>query len=406
MTEPVQWIVNCRLASCTRDWKGGTRDCHIAIRGETIADVVDGNASPKGPVLLDAEHRLVTPGLIDCHTHLIFGGDRASEFRRRLEGESYEAIARSGGGIHSTVAATRAASFEDLLAGSQARLANWRKSGFTTVEIKSGYGLDRDSELKMLQVATALRTTDLSVERTLLAAHTLPKNWAGDADDYIDWIVHELMPEIRDKRLAEAVDVFCESIAFSARQSERLLQAALQAGFKIKIHAEQLSNQGGAAMAARLGAISADHLEHLTESDAAILAKHGTVATLLPAAFYSLRETKCPPIQALRTLGVPIALGSDANPGSAPVQQPLLVLNMACTLWRLTPAEALLGMTRHGALALGLTDRGEVRPGLRADLAIWDLDKPESLSYWIGAMPACTRIVGGVRVASNGDATP
>ncbi|QOR38743.1 imidazolonepropionase [Billgrantia diversa] len=327
---------------------------------------------------------VMTPGLVDCHTHLVYGGNRAEEFEKRLEGVSYEEIARQGGGILSTVNATRAASESELFELARPRLEALIREGITTVEIKSGYGLTVDDELKMLRVARRLgEALPVRVVTTLLGAHALPPEYAGDSDGYIDLVCREMIPTAAEQGLADAVDVFCEKIAFSVAQCERVFEAAEAHGLPIKAHAEQLSNLGGSAMAARHGALSADHIEYLDEAGVAALRKAGSTAVLLPGAFHTLRETQRPPIAALREAGVPMALATDANPGSSPLFMPTLMLNFACTLFRLTPQEALVGMTAHGARALGLHDRslGRIVEGAPADLCLWDVDTPAELAY-------------------------
>ncbi|UYG05766.1 imidazolonepropionase [Halomonas sp. LR3S48] len=327
---------------------------------------------------------VMTPGLIDCHTHLVFGGSRAGEFEKRLEGVSYEEIARQGGGILSTVHATRGASEEELFRLAQPRLEALLHDGVTTVEIKSGYGLTVDDEFKMLRVARRLgEALPVRVVTTLLGAHALPPEYQGDSDGYIDLVCREMIPAAAEQRLADAVDVFCEKIAFSVAQCERVFEAAEAHGLPIKAHAEQLSNLGGSAMAARHGALSADHIEYLDEAGVAALREAGSTAVLLPGAFHTLRETQRPPIVALREAGVPMAVATDANPGSSPLFMPTLMLNLACTLFRLTPREALAGMTAHGARALGLHDRslGRIVEGAPADLCLWDVESPAELAY-------------------------
>jgi imidazolonepropionase len=337
-----------------------------------------------------AEHDVrgawITPGLIDCHTHLVYAGNRAHEFELRLKGASYEDIARAGGGILSTVKATRAASENGLLSLSQKRLEQWRAEGATVIEIKSGYGLDRDTELKMLRVAR--RLSGLSVKTTFLGAHALPEEYKGRADAYIDFVCEEVLPDAREQGLVDAVDAFCERIAFSPEQTKRVFEKAGQLGLPVKLHADQLSDLGGAALAAEHRALSADHIEFSNEDGIRAMKAAGTVAVLLPGAFYFLREKRLPPIDALRRHGVPIALATDHNPGSSPLSSPLLVLNLACTLFCLTPEEALAGMTRNAARALGLqASHGTLEPGKQADLAFWEIGSPAELAYAIGANP-------------------
>jgi imidazolonepropionase len=340
----------------------------------------------------DAQGALVTPGLIDCHTHLVYGGDRAMEFELRLNGASYEEIARRGGGIASTVQATRQASREELMRQSGARLRSLRSEGVTTLEIKSGYGLALEHERKALEVARTLgHGNRVDVRTTFLGAHALPPEFAGAPDAYITEVLR-MLPQLHAQGLVDAVDAFCERIAFSPAQVERLFEAARQLGLPVKLHAEQLSDSAGAQLAARFGALSCDHLEWLSEEGAAAMAAAGSVAVLLPGAFYFLRETKLPPVDVLRRHRVPIAVSTDCNPGTSPCTSLLLMLNMACTLFRLTPQEALAGVTRHAASALGLHDRGVLAPGKRADFVLWDVQRPAQLSYALGANP-CLRIV-------------
>jgi imidazolonepropionase len=345
-------------------------------------------------VVLDGKGRWVTPGFIDCHTHLVYAGNRAGEFEQRLAGATYEEIARAGGGIVSTVRATRAASPAELARQSGPRLSRLLAEGVTTVEIKSGYGLDLDNELKLLRVARSLGAThEVDVRTTLLAAHALPPEFRGRADEYVALVCDEIIPAAAREGLADAVDAYCERIAFSAAQVRRVFEAAQRSGLPVKLHADQLSDAGGAALAAQSHALSADHLEHASAEGIAAMARAGTVAVLLPGAYYFLREREPPPIAALRAAGVPIALASDCNPGTSPVTSLLLMLNMACTLFGLTPEETLAGVTRNAAQALGSSDRGCLEPGARADLALWDVDHPRELAYAVGANP----LVGLVR---------
>lgn len=370
----------------------------MVVDGERIAWI--GAQSDLPPELRpDAEHdlggALVTPGLVDCHTHLVYGGQRAREFELRLEGASYEQIARAGGGIRSTVAATRAASDDALWASAAQRARTLMAEGVTTLEVKSGYGLTLDDEARCLRVARRLgRELPLSVRTTCLAAHAVPPEFEGRADDYID-AVCQWLPTLHAQSLVDAVDVFCDNIGFTPAQTERVFKAAQALGLPVKLHAEQLSDQAGAALAARFDALSCDHLEWLSDDGVRAMAAAGTVAVLLPGAFYFLRETKLPPITALRAAGVPIAIASDHNPGSSPSLSMLLMLNMACTLFRLTPEEALRGATVNGARALGLTDRGTLARGQRADFAVWALDQASELAYWFGVRPTPRVIVAG-----------
>ncbi|MGC1504717.1 MAG: imidazolonepropionase [Sulfitobacter sp.] len=338
--------------------------------------------------------RLVTPSLIDCHTHIVHGGNRAQEFEMRLEGASYEEVARAGGGIVSTVRATRGSSETELLAAALRRADALIAEGVTTVEIKSGYGLDQDTELKMLRVARAVgQARPIHVVTSFLGAHAVPAGMT--ADSYIDDICIPTLYAAHGDGLVDAVDGFCEGIAFDPPQIRRVFAVAKELGLPLKLHAEQLSHIGGTALAAEFGAQSADHVEYATEADAAALAKSGTVAVILPGAFYAIREEQAPPIDAFRKNGVPLAVATDWNPGSSPLGSLLLAMNMACTLFRLTPAEALAGTTRNAARALGLTDRGVIAAGMRADLAIWDVHSAAELSYGIGINPLHKRIFGG-----------
>jgi imidazolonepropionase len=340
----------------------------------------------------------VTPGLIDCHTHLVFGGDRSAEFERRLNGASYEEIAQAGGGILSTVIATRLASREQLIAQARPRLQALMAGGVTTVEIKSGYGLDVPSEIKMLEAARALGESEsVRVVPTLLALHALPPEHKHSRGDYVRMVVDEMIPAVAEAGLAQAVDAFCEGIGFSPDEVRALFEAADAHGLRVKLHAEQLSNLDGAALAAEFGALSADHLEHADEAGVAAMAQAGMVAVLLPGAFYALRETRKPPVALLRKHRVPMAVATDLNPGTSPVLSPTLMLSMACTLFGLTPEEALAGMTAHAAKALGLeAETGTVTTGKAADLCIWRVSRPAELCYWVGHRGPERRIVAGV----------
>ncbi|TDW63159.1 imidazolonepropionase [Novosphingobium sp. PhB55] len=347
--------------------------------------------------VIDCEGRWISPGLIDCHTHLIFGGDRSREFELRLEGASYEEIARAGGGIVSTMKATRAAGEDELVAAALPRLDALLAEGVTTLEVKSGYGLDLASELKMLRAARRLgEVRPVRIVTSFLGAHALPPEFAGDADAYIDHLCTVMLPAAAQAGLADAVDAFCEGIGFSPDQTERLFRAATALGLPVKLHAEQLSNLHGAALAARHGALSADHLEHLDEAGIAAMAVSGTVATLLPGAYYFCRETVLPPIEALRLARVPIALATDCNPGTSPLTSLLLTMNMGATLFRLTVPECLAGVTRNAAQALGLSHRlGTLEQGKACDLAIWDIEGPADLVYRMGFNPLHARIWSG-----------
>jgi imidazolonepropionase len=389
-------------------WRGARlatlADAHgwgLVERGALVVDgtsIVWAGAESALPTTLaidadvDLHGALVTPGLVDCHTHLVYGGQRANEFEQRLAGATYEEIARSGGGIRSTVAATRAASDEVLFASARERALALMAEGVTTLEIKSGYGLSEQHEARCLRVARRLgRELPLDVRTTCLSAHALPPEYAGRADDYIDAVCGWL-PALHAAGLVDAVDAFCDRIAFSVAQTRRVFAAARALGLPVKLHAEQLSDTGGAALAAEFGALSCEHLEHLSVAGAQAMALAGSVAVLLPGAFYFLRETTVPPVAALRTAGVPIAIATDHNPGSSPTLSPLLMLSMACTLFRLTPEEALRGMTVNAARALGLGDRGALAAGTRADFAVWDAGHPNELAYWFGRNP-CRRVV-------------
>ncbi|HYQ99243.1 MAG TPA: imidazolonepropionase [Casimicrobiaceae bacterium] len=390
-------VANAQLATMTgAEPYGSIRDGALAIAGERIAWVGaarDLPASARGATTLDAGGRWVTPGLVDCHTHLVYAGNRAHEFERRLEGATYADIARAGGGIAATVRATRAASTQALVAQSRPRLAALAAEGVTTVEIKSGYGLDTVTERRMLEAARIVAAdVGVDVRTTLLAAHALPPEFASRRDDYVDLVCRETIPAVAGAGLADAVDAFCETIGFTPEETRRVFAAAREHGLPVKLHADQLADSGGAALAAEFGALSADHLEYASEDGVAALARAGTVAVLLPGAFYALREARPPPVAALRAHGVPMAIATDCNPGTSPVTSLVLMLNFACILFRLTPAEALAGATKHAARALGLVDRGTLAPGQRADLALWNVAEPAELAYAIGGNP-CAGVV-------------
>lgn len=366
----------------------------IGIENGRIAWVGEAPADWNADLSRDFEGRLVTPALIDCHTHLVYGGNRAGEFRQRLHGATYEDIARAGGGIVSSVRATRAASEDELVAAALPRLDALLAEGVSTVEIKSGYGLDIASEIRMLSAARRLgKARPVRILTSWLAAHAVPPEYKGRPDAYIDEVAIPGLAQAHALGLVDAVDAFCETIAFDRAQVARVFAKAGELGLPIKLHAEQLSNQGGARLAAGLRALSVDHLEHLPAADCAALAEAGTVAVLLPGAYYTLRETQLPPVAALRDAGVPIAIATDSNPGTSPLTSLLLAMNMACTLFRLTPEEALAGVTLNASRALGLADElGSIAPGKRAELAIWNVVEPAELAYRVGFNPLHIRI--------------
>jgi imidazolonepropionase len=380
---------------------GVIRDGAVAMRDGMIAWVGSTRDVPRDVTTRETrscEGRWLTPGLVDCHTHLVYAGNRAGEFERRLQGATYADIAREGGGINATVRATREATAAELAAQSRPRLAALAAEGVTTVEIKSGYGLDTATELKQLAVARALgEQVDVEVRTTLLAAHALPPEFAGRADDFIDYACRDMIPAVARSRAADAVDAYCETIGFTPAQTQRIFAAAAIHRLPVKLHADQLSDTGGAALAAAAGALSADHLEYTSAAGVAAMARGGTVAVLLPGAFYALRETQLPPIAELRAQRVPMAVSTDCNPGTSPATSLLLMLNMACTLFRLTPEEALAGATVHAARALGLHDRGTISEGLRADIAMWDLAEPAELAYRIGTR-GCAGVIRAGRI--------
>lgn len=391
---------------------GAIRDAALGVKDGRVAWIgprADLPGPPEGMArkVCDFPGQWITPGLIDCHTHLVHGGDRAREFEMRLEGASYEEIARAGGGIVSTVKATRAADEATLLDSAAKRLAALTREGITAIEIKSGYGLDLETELKQLRVARRLgEQAGVTVRTTFLGAHALPAEFEGRADDYIDFVCAESLPAAAEAGLADAVDAFCESIAFSPAQTERVFRRAAELDLPVKLHADQLSDLDGAALAARHGALSADHLEYTGEAGVKAMAAAGTVAVLLPGAFYTLREVQLPPIDLFRRHGVPIAIATDSNPGSSPATSILLMLNMACTLFRMTPEEALAGVTRNAARALGMqATNGVLARGKAADFCIWNIAEPAELAYRIGFNPLDRRVrAGDEDLAANSEA--
>ena len=393
-------LTNAQLATMTGPHPYGLQsDGSVVIVDETIVWAGLTSDLPQkhdGHNAIDLGGALVTPGLIDCHTHLVHGGNRAREFEMRLEGASYEELARAGGGIVSTVKATRDASFENLVASALPRLESLISEGVCTIEMKSGYGLDQDNELKMLRVARHLETLrPVRIKTSFLGAHAVPIEYVGRADDYITDICLPTLEAAFKEGLVDAVDGFCEGIAFYPQQIELVFKKAKELGLPVKLHAEQLSNIGGIQLVAKYGGLSADHIEYADDDDARALAQAGTIAVILPGAFYTLREKQSPPIQSLRTHAVPIALATDCNPGSSPLTSVLLTMNMACTLFRMTPEESLTGITTNAARALGLSDSGKIAAGYRADLCVWDVKHPAELSYKIGYNPLKQRIFGG-----------
>ena len=379
---------HCHVATMANGKYSIIEDAAMVTAGSLIEWVGPRSQAPTADYaqVHDLQGAWVTPGLIDCHTHTVFGGNRSGEFEQRLEGVSYAEIAAKGGGIASTVRATRAATEDELFLSAEKRLRSLLRDGVTTVEIKSGYGLDLANERKMLRVARRLGDAlPVSVRATCLAAHALPPEYKDRADDYIEHICSQMLPALAAEGLVDAVDAFCEYLAFSPEQVERVFKVAQQLGLPVKLHAEQLSSLHGSSLAARYHALSADHLEFMTEEDAIAMAAAGTVAVLLPGAFYFLRETQLPPMEALRKHGVKIAIASDLNPGTSPALSVRLMLNMACTLFRMTPEEALAGATQHAATALGLGDtHGSLEVGKVADFVAWQIDRPADLAYWLG----------------------
>ena len=393
------WL-NAHLATMVDGAYSVIENGALAVRDGIIAWVgaqADLPSAWQAQTVHDAQGSWITPGLIDCHTHIVYAGNRSHEFEARLNGVAYEEIARQGGGIRATVRATRAASEAQLYAESLPRVLRLLSEGVTTLEIKSGYGLTLDDEAKMLRVARRIGVEcNVRVRTTFLGAHAVPPEFDGDADGYVTHIVEEMLPALVRMGLVDAVDAFCEHIGFSAAQAERVFDAARAQGLPVKLHAEQLSDQGGAALVARYGGLSADHLEYLSAAGVAAMAQAGTVAVLLPGAFYFLRETQLPPIEALRAAGVPMAVSTDCNPGTSPMTSILLAMNMACTLFRLTPQEALAGVTCHAARALGLQDSmGQLAAGYAADFVLWDIARPADLSYALGLNPCVATVCAG-----------
>jgi len=391
-------VVDANVATMEAGY-GTIRDATVGLRGDRIAWVGARSALPRDA---DAARTIscggdwLLPGLVDCHTHLVYAGNRANEFERRLLGATYADIAREGGGIAATVRATRAASEDELARQSMPRLAALLSEGVTTVEIKSGYGLDTANEAKQLRVARRIAAeAGVEVRTTLLAAHALPPEFAGRADDYIDYVCRDTIPAIAREGLADAVDAFCETIGFTRAQTQRVFDAARAHGLPVKLHADQLTDMDSARLAAEAQALSADHLEYTSEAGVAAMAASGTAAVLLPGAFYALRETKLPPVEAFRRAGVPIAISTDCNPGTSPATSLVLMLSMACTLFRMTPEEALRGVTANAARALGLSDRGTIAAGKRADLARFRIVEPAELAYRIGGNASTGAIRGG-----------
>ena len=395
-------LTGVRLATMIGDPAYGLLDdAALVIDGETIVFAGPRAAAPAYDRTTDLGGRLVTPGLIDPHTHLVYGGNRAQEWEARLLGPDYAEIARGGGGILATVRATRSAGYEWLLESAHTRLAALCAQGVTTVEIKSGYGLDLDTEIRLLRIARELgRRLPVDVRATFLGAHTIPPEYGTAPNGYVALVCDTMLPAVAAEGLADAVDVFCETIAFSSAQTERILRRATEWGLRVKLHADQLSDGGGAALAARFNALSADHLEYVSAAGIEALARAGTVAVILPGAFYFLRERQAPPVAALRAAGVPVAIATDCNPGTSPLVSPLLALNFACTLLGFTPEDALRGMTCEAARALDLAhDRGTLEPGKLADLAVWDVDHPAELAYALGGNPCHAVYKRGQRVS-------
>jgi imidazolonepropionase len=414
VTAAARWdalLTGCHLATMVPGAApyGAITDAALAVAGGAIAWLGAAAALPPVPaaVTLDLGGAWVTPGLIDCHTHLVFAGDRAEEYERRLAGVDYAALARAGGGILATVRATRAADTTTLLDAAAARLARLRTEGVTTVEIKSGYGLELAAERRMLRVARGLgRGHGVDVVTTFLGAHAVPPEHRADRAAYVAEVAGPMLEALTAEGLVDAVDVFAEAIAFTTEECATILGAARARGLPVKAHADQLEDGGGAALAAAHGGLSADHLEHTGEAGVRAMAAAGTIAVLLPGAAYTLRSARRPPVDRFRAHGVPMAVATDANPGSSPLLSPLIAMHMACVLFGLTAEEALAGMTRHAAQALGRADRGVLRPGAVADLAVWRIGRPAELCYWLGAAPLAFTVKGGHRVTPGGSCVP
>jgi len=399
-------FINVNLATMTdgANSYGATENAALAVCEGKIAWLGKATDVPEYDEntvkVIDGKGKWLTPGLVDCHTHLVYGGNRANEFEMRLQGKSYQEIANAGGGIVSTVLATRKASEAELFAAALPRLTALHQQGVTSIEIKSGYGLDTKNEIKMLKVAGQLaEKLPVTIKRTFLGAHALPLEYKDKPDEYVDLVCNEMVPQVAKENLADAVDVFCEGIGFSLAQTERVFTAAKNHGLPVKIHAEQLSNLGGSELAAKYGALSSDHIEFLDEAGIEAMKSAGMVAVLLPGAFYFLRETQLPPMELLRKHQVPMAIATDSNPGSSPISNIQLMLNMACTLFRLTPSEALAGVTCNGAKALGLSNhKGQLAVGFDADIAMWNIEQPAELCYQFGVNPLNELFVAGNKV--------
>lgn len=418
MTHPLMWDriwVGGHLATLdpALEGYGEIRDGALASRAGRIVWVGPEGDLPAPPrecarEVHDLEGGWLTPGLVDCHTHLVFAGDRSGEFEARLKGASYEEIARAGGGIRTTLRSTRAATEDELFREAVPRVLATGAEGVTTLEIKSGYGQDPESELRMLRVARRLgKSPSVDVRTTLLAAHVLPPEYEGRRAEFLEMVREEMIPRAVTEGLADGIDAFCEGIAFSVEECRGVLEAGRRAGLAGHLHADQLSDGGGAALAASVGALTADHLEYISREGVRALAEAGTTAVLLPGAFYFIKETRSPPVEAFREAGVPMAVATDLNPGSSPLNSLLLAMNMACTLFGLTPEEAFRGVTVNGARALGLEgDRGTLEEGKKADLALWKIGHPRELSYWIGTRPCTGAVKDGVPTASSASASP